>query len=606
MIDVVQVNDDMTPSTPSVPSDDARIAPGWVALGAASVAFHLGLIFYGLTPALVSRPLHMALLLPWVLIFMAKTPWQRVSGWVLTALGIAACVYIAWNEAALADQYGFIDTHLQMAIGVFLMALVLEAARRAIGWPLPLVALLALLYGALGQYVPGTFGHPGLPMQSMVGSLTIAEGGLWGSLTGVSVGVVAIFVIFGAVLNAGEAGRGFMNLASVVAGRFTGGAAKVSVISSALMGSISGSASANVASTGAITIPSMVRLGYPRSLAGAVEAVASSGGQIMPPLMGAGAFVMVELTGTPYTQIMAAALLPAFLYFFTVWIGINAYATRHDLKPVDESERPTRREVAITSLFFAVPFVLLLERIFVGGYTPQYAASVAIFAGMALLFFDVTLRFSARGFAHRLAEAAVTAGRQIAVIGAIIICASLVIGVLSLTGLGVKITSGILSLSNDMLWPALLLTALACLILGMEVPTTAAYVICVSVAGPALTSLGLEPLLAHLFVFWYALLSTITPPVCGGVFIAAGMVGENWLKVAFKAMALGIGLYLIPLAMVANPDMIALAFDPTGALFDTAKVALGLGCISFGVIARKALWLRLALVAVGALVVFLV
>lgn len=200
--------------------------------------------------------------------------------------------------------------------------------------------------------------------------------------------------------------------------------------------------------------------------------------------------------------------------------------------------------------------------------------------------------------------AMVTAGRQIAMIGAIIICASLVIGVLSLTGLGVKITSGILSLSNDMLWPALLLTALACLILGMEVPTTAAYVICVSVAGPALTSLGLEPLLAHLFVFWYALLSTITPPVCGGVFIAAGMVGENWLKVALKAMALGIGLYIIPLAMVANPDMIRLAFDPAGALFDTAKVAIGLGAISFGIIAHKALWLRLALVVVGALIIF--
>ncbi|WP_417422531.1 TRAP transporter permease [Halomonas sp.] len=594
----------MTLFSTATSSDKAPAARGWVALGSLSVAFHLGLIFYGLTPALISRPLHMALLLPWVLIFMAKTPWQRASGWILTALGVAACGYIALNEAALANQYGFIDSHLQMAIGVFLIALALEAARRAIGWPLPLVALLALLYGALGQYVPGTFGHPGIPLQSMVGTLTIAEGGLWGSLTGVSVGVVAIFVIFGAVLNAGEAGQGFMNLASAMAGRLTGGAAKVAVISSALMGSISGSASANVASTGAITIPSMVRLRYPKSLAGAVEAVASSGGQIMPPLMGAGAFVMVELTGTPYTQIMAAAVLPAFLYFLTVWIGINAYATRHDLQPVAEDERPKRKEVLITSLFFAVPFVLLLVCIFVGGYTPQYAASIAIFAGLALLFFNVTLRFSFQGFVQRFTLAMVSAGQQIAMIGAIIICASLVIGVLSLTGLGVKITSGILSLSNDMLWPALLLTALACLILGMEVPTTAAYVICVSVAGPALTSLGLEPLLAHLFVFWYALLSTITPPVCGGVFIAAGMVGENWLKVALKAMALGIGLYIIPLAMVANPDMIRLAFDPAGALFDTAKVAVGLGAISFGVIANKALWLRLVLVVVGALLIF--
>ncbi|WP_445158220.1 TRAP transporter permease [Halomonas sp. E14] len=581
-----------------------RLHPAWVVLGAVTVCFHLGLIFYGLTPALVSRPIHLALALPWILILAARTPFERWSGWLLTVLGIAACGYIAFNEEALANQYGFIDNNFQMALGVFLIVLTLETARRAIGWPLPLVAVAALAYAVFGEHIPGQFGHPGLPMQSFVGTLTIAESGLWGSLTGVSVGVVAIFVIFGAVLNAGEAGRGFMNMASACAGRLTGGAAKVSVISSALMGSISGSASANVASTGAITIPSMVRLGYPRTLAGGVEAVASSGGQIMPPLMGAGAFVMVELTGTPYTQIMAAALLPAILYFATVWMGINAYATRHDLRPMAAEDRASGKEVAITSLFFAVPFVLLLERIFLGGYTPQYAASIAIFAGMLLLFFDVTLTFSLRGFASRMAEAMVTAGRQVAVIGAIIICASLVIGVLSLTGLGVKITSGILSLSNEMLWPALLLTALACLVLGMEVPTTAAYVICVSVAGPALTALGLEPLLAHLFVFWFALLSTITPPVCGGVFIAAGMVGENWLKVALKAMALGIGLYIIPLAMVANPDVIRLAFDPFGAIFDAVKIALGLMAISYGVIARRAAWLRVVLMIVGALVIF--
>lgn len=598
------------PSSTASPAAAGDVAsrplhPAWVMLGALSVVFHLGLIFYGLAPALVSRPVHMALALPWILIFMARTPFERWSGWGLTLLGVAACGYIALGHQSLMQQYGFIDNPLQMAIGAFLVLLALETARRAIGWPLPLVALVALLYGLFGDRVPGQFGHPGIPLPSFMGTLTISEGGLWGSLTGVSVGVVAIFVIFGAVLNAGEAGRGFMNLASAVAGRLTGGGAKVSVISSALMGSISGSASANVASTGAITIPSMVRLGYPRSLAGGVEAVASSGGQIMPPLMGAGAFVMVELTGTPYTEIMAAAMLPAILYFATVWVGINAYATRHDLKPLDDADRPSRREVLITSLFFAVPFVILLERIFLGGYTPQYAASLAIFAGLVLLFFDVTLRFSLRGFASRLAEALVTAGRQVAVIGAIIICASLVIGVLAMTGLGVKITSGILSLSGEMLWPALLLTALACLVLGMEVPTTAAYVICVSVAGPALISLGLEPLLAHLFVFWFALLSTITPPVCGGVFIAAGMVGESWLKVAFKAMALGIGLYLIPLAMVANPDVIRLAFAPAAALFDMLKIGSGLAAISFGVIARRALWLRLLLIVAGAVIVFL-
>ena len=215
----------------------------------------------------------------------------------------------------------------QTVVAILLLTIVLEMARRSIGWPLPCVALTALCYGLFGQYIPGEFGHPGLPLNSFLGTMTIAEGGIWGKLTGVSVNVVAIFVIFGAVLNAGEAGQGFMTLATAAAGHLKAGVAKVSVLSSALFGSISGSASANVASTGSFTLPAMIRQGYPRDFAAAVEAVESSGGQIMPPLMGAGAFVMVELTGIPYTEIMSAALLPAILFFFTVWIGINAFAS---------------------------------------------------------------------------------------------------------------------------------------------------------------------------------------------------------------------------------------------------------------------------------------
>ncbi len=579
--------------------------PAWIALGALSIAFHLGLIFSGLVPNLVTRPLHMALALPWIFVFTAPGTASRRAGIVLTALGLAACAYIALNHDALLDQYGFLDGPMQMAIAATLLLVTLEMARRAISWPLPLVALIALLYGLFGQYLPGEFGHPGLPLGSFLGTLTIAEGGLWGKLTGVSVNIVAIFVIFGAVLNAGEAGQGFMNLAMAAAGRLKGGAAKVSVIASALFGSISGSASANVASTGAITLPAMTRLGYPRSLAGAVEAVASSGGQIMPPLMGAGAFVMVELTGVPYTGIMAAALLPAVLYFVTVWFGINGFASRHALRGMSEADRPAPRTVLITAAFFAVPFAVLLERMLLGGYTPQYAACIAILVAFVLLCLDADLEVSWPRTGARLADACVTSGKQIAVIASIILCAGIVIGVLGLTGLGVKITSLIVSASGNMLWPALVLTALACLVLGMEVPTTAAYVICVAVAGPALQALGLPKLDAHLFIFWYALLSTITPPVCGAVFIAAGMVDENWLKVSLRAMSLGLGLYLIPIAMVANPDLIALESAPWAALVAFAKVALGLGLISAGVVRplgypRRALLVAAGAVAIGA------
>ncbi len=218
---------------------------------------------------------------------------------ILTVIGLIGFGWIVFNHGSRADQYGFLMGNTQIVIAAALLGIVLEMARRAIGWPLPMLAGIALLYALFGEYVPGEFGHAGLPVESMLGTLTIAEGGLWGSLTGVSVSIVAIFVIFGAVLNAGEAGQGFMNVAGAAAGRLKGGAAKVSVISSALFGSISGSASANVASTGAITLPAMTRLGYPKRLAAAVETVASSGGQIMPPLMGAGAFVMVDSPGDP-------------------------------------------------------------------------------------------------------------------------------------------------------------------------------------------------------------------------------------------------------------------------------------------------------------------
>jgi TRAP transporter 4TM/12TM fusion protein len=575
----------------------------WIFLGAISIGFHLWLIFSGLVPSLVSRPLHMALALPWIFIFPARGLRQQTVGLALTTNGMIGCFYIALNEAGLSDQYGFVSGWWQMAVGAGLLMLTLEMARRVVGWPLPTIALVFLIYGLFGNAIPGEFGHPGIPINSFMGMMIITEGGLWGKLTGVSVSVVAVFVIFGAVLNAGEAGQGFMNIAIAVAGRLKGGAAKVSVLSSALFGSISGSASANVASTGMVTLPTMRKLGYPGSVAAAVEAVASTGGQIMPPLMGAGAFVMVELTGVPYTDIITAAFLPAILYFVTVWLGVNVYADRLGLKPYEDDMRPDGIMVLKTAMFFFLPFAVLLAVMF-SGYTPQFAAAAAILLAATLLITDTELRLDMGRAATRLATAAVFAGRQIAMIAAIILCASIIIGILGMTGLGIKLTSAILVFSGDSLWLALLLTALACIILGMEVPTTAAYVICVSVAGPALIDLGVSPLLVHLFIFWYALLSTITPPVCGGVFIAAGMVGENWLNVARSAMALGVGLYFIPLAMIRHPELTQLATTPFTSIFAALQISLALSLLGRGLISGTGLPIRLLLIAGGLALMF--
>lgn len=585
-----------------------RIA-AWAAglLAFLSVGFHLYLIFSGLVPNLVSRPIHLALALPWVfLIGREERGPRRWLGAGLCALGVAACLYIVFERAALEDQYGSLEGPFQRLLAVGLILVVLEMARRAIRLALPIVAAIALAYGLLGQHLPGEFGHPGIPFDSFLGTLTIAEGGLWGPLTGISVGVVAVFVILGAVVGAGEGGTAFMALATKLAGRLSAGAAKVSVLASAFFGSISGSASANVASTGAVTLPAMKRLGYPPSFAAAVEATASTGGQIMPPLMGAGAFVMAELLALPYTRIMGAAILPALLFFLAVWIAVDLFARREGLRAMTRDEVPAAGRVLRLAPFFVVPFGLLLIVLFGTGRTPQFAAALAILAAALLLLIDEGYRASLRRWGRRLLAAALAAAGQIAVIASIIICAGIVVGVLNMTGLGIKITSVILAFSGGELWPALLLTALACLILGMEVPTTGAYVICVSVAGPALQKLGLEPLQAHLFVFWYALLSTITPPVCGTVFIAAGMADAPWVRVSGQAMRLGLGLYLVPLAFVGHPALIDPLGAPLAAAFAFAKVALGLWLLAAALVGtgRRAA-LRLPAGALGLAAVLL-
>jgi len=556
-----------------------RIAIVWGLLGA---GFHLYLIFAGLLPNLVTRPLHVLLALPWIFLF-ARTDsrLERIGGWAALVVGAVGCLWVALDRDNLVDQYGALEGPVQTGLAIALILVVLEMGRRAVKWILPAVALLALGYGLFGQHLPGEFGHPGLPVESFLGTLVIAEGGLWGPLTGISVDVVAVFVLLGAVVGAGEAGRAFMALAAWSAGGLRAGAAKVSVVASALFGSISGSASANVASTGAFTLPTMRKLGYPPSLAAAVEAVASTGGQIMPPLMGAGAFVMAELLARPYTDIVVAALPPAILFFLAVWVGIDRMASAAGLKPVPASERPSGAEVARLFPFFALPFGVLLLVLFGTTRTAQQAAGAGIAVAVLLLLVDDRFKVDLRRFAARIAQASVEAGRQAAGIAAIIVCAGLIVGVLNQTGLGVKITSAILAVSGGELWAALLLTAIACLVLGMEVPTTAAYVICIAVAGPALIELGLPPLVAHLFVFWYALLSTITPPVCGTVFIAAGMAEANWLATAGRAIRLGVGLYLVPIAFVAQPALIDPLGDPLATGIAFLRVAMALWLVAF-------------------------
>lgn len=577
-----------------------------LAWAAITVGFHVWLIFSGLIPNLVSRPLHLLLTIPWVFFIGSKgSRASRGLGYAVGTLGMAACLYIVLDRDRLLDQYGTLEGWLQHAVAVVLIIAVLDMARRAIKPVLPSVALIVLAYGLFGHLIPGEYGHDGLPLESFLGTLIIAEGGLWGELTAISATVVAPFLILGAVVAAGDAGEGFMAIAKRVAGRYRAGSAKVEVVASALYGTISGSASANVAGTGTITIPNMIRLGYPRKFAAAVEAVASTGGQITPPIMGAGAFLMAEMLRVTYADIMVAAALPAALFYVITWIGCHCFAYVYGLKGLPESELPSWAHVGRTAPFFLLPFGILVAMLAFTGYTPQYACVIATGATVLLLIVDHTGHVDWNRWSRRLAQAAIDASQQMAMIAAVIVCAGIIVGVLQMTGLGVKVTSAILSLSGGRIWLALILTAFACIILGMEVPTTAAYIICVSVAAPALAELGLDQLEAHFFIFWYALLSTITPPVCGTVYIAAGIAQTPWLPVAGTAMRLGLGLFLVPPAFIANPALLRPDEGVALALFAAIKVAIGIGLVSYATIGIGGrAWPRLAALAAGLAIVF--
>jgi TRAP-type uncharacterized transport system fused permease subunit len=319
--------------------------------------------------------------------------------------------------------------------------------------------------------------------------------------------------------------------------------------------------------------------------------------------MGAGAFIMAELLGVKYTTIMGAAIFPAILFFVTVWIGVDIFAKKYNLLAMSESEIPPMQLVLKLSPFFLIPFGALLVSLLVIGKTPQYSAALAIFASVALLVVDREWHISLKAWFIRFVEGSIVASKQIAIIASVIICAGIIIGVLNITGVGVKITSAILILSGGQLWIALILTAFACLILGMEVPTTAAYIICVSVAGPILQEYGLPALETHLFIFWFALLSTITPPVCGTVFIAAGMADSHWLKVASKAMRLGIGLYIIPIAFITNSFLIHPETNLLLSLLSFVKITIGLSIVSYALVSDSRSWMqRVGILFVGLLI----
>ncbi|MCX8116957.1 MAG: TRAP transporter fused permease subunit [Desulfobacterota bacterium] len=527
--------------------------------------FSLLLPVYAFLPNLIERSVHLGLVLP--IIFLARRDtekgWRFFLNLLITLTGISLCLYIILDFEAILNQFGIVKHPVQTYMGLVMVLIILESARRMIKPVLPAITLLFLLYGLYGHHIPGYFGHVKYDFSQIMGMLYLTTGGIWGQLAGISANIIAIFVFLGALIGATGGGTGFTKIALRVAGRLRGGPGKMAAVSSALFGTISGSASANVVVDGPFTIPLMKRAGFKPPFAAAVEAVASTGGQIMPPIMGAGAFVMAELTQTPYVNIAIAATLPALIYFFTVWMGIHFFAKRDGLRGLEPEEIPPWRETFRASSFFVLPLGVLIF-LLLRHYTPQYAAFWAALSALPLAFFTPDWRWDP-SFLRKIKEATLEGASQVAMIASICICAQIIIAILSYTGLGVKISTFLIDLSQGALFLTLVLTMLTCIVLGMEVPTTAAYIMAAVVAGPVLIKLGIHPVAAHLFIFYFAILSAITPPVCGAVFIASGIARTDWVETARYSLRLSYAAFLLPFVFIYDHSLLFLQ----GNLFTT-------------------------------------
>ncbi|MBM3790665.1 MAG: TRAP transporter fused permease subunit [Acidobacteria bacterium] len=442
-------------------------------------------------------------------------------------------------------------------LAVLLLAAVLESARRATGWAIPVIVLFMFVYVFLGSAMPGIWRHPGFPLEYVLGSVYSSSLGIYGAITGTSATFISMFLIFGAMLGATGGGRTFMDLALLTAGRFRGGPAKVAVAASALFGSISGSSIANVSVTGNYTIPLMVRLGYGPDFAGGVAAISSTGGGFTPPIMGISAFIMAESTGIPYAWIIVYALVPCLLFYSGVTAGIHFEALRLNLPRLPREETPQWRAVVTWPRMVPLlaPLCLLLAMLYRGSSltTAGWYACVALVS--LFLFADLSWK-GLQSRAFQVGRALSDGGRAAAIVAPILVAVNVFTHLLGLTGVAPKISGLIVDLGGGSILGALLVAALVPFVLGTALPTAATYILSVALIAPALMRLGLDIVAVHMFLIYWATLAAVTPPTCTGCIIAAGMGGGNWLKTAFVGMRLGVVAFLIPFFFVLEPALV--------------------------------------------------
>ncbi len=520
--------------------------------------YHLYAASFGAPEAMMHRSIH--LLFTLLLIFlvgMASKPTQDKRKWFLDGiflfLTLASLGHIFLNYEYVVTRYSYVQslTQSDFIMGIILTLILLEASRRVIGWALPVTAICFLLYGIFGQNFPGLMRHTGFTLETIVDQLYLTTEGIFGIPLGVSATYVILFVIFGAFLEESGTGQFFMDFANSVVGGAKGGPGKISCISSALFGTISGSAVANVMVDGWLTIPLMKRTGFKKDFAAAVEATASTGGQIMPPVMGAAAFVIAEYTGIPYIKICLHAAIPALLYYFALFMAIHFEAGRTGLRGIPKEERPPFHSVMLARGHLLFPLVVIVYFMMVG-YTPMYAC---IYATLSVVLIAL-LRKETRMGITKILKALEFGAKNMLPVAAACACAGIIIGVINLTGLGLKFTSLILFIAGNSLAPALIFTMLAGIILGMGLPTTAAYIVQAALLIPALIKLGVPTIAAHLFVFYFAIISAITPPVAMAVYAAAGISGSNLWRTGLQAVRIGATGFIIPYMFVYGPSLL--------------------------------------------------
>jgi TRAP transporter 4TM/12TM fusion protein len=499
--------------------------------------------------------------------------------WAFLIAGVAPCVYIVIEMDRLQWTYGSTVLPLDIFFSILLMIALLELVRRSFGWAMPLTALFFLAYAFFGHLLPpGYFGHAGLKVGNVIGFM-LGPMAIFGVVMSAMVQIIFLFMVFSTFLQMSGAGDFFADLASSVAGRYRGGPAKVSVFSSSLFGTISGSSVANVAVDGGITIPLMVKTGFSPAFAAAVEATASTGGQIMPPVMGAGAFIMAELLGIPYVDVILAATIPAILYYVGLYCMVDLYAVRERLMGLPREQLRRLASVLKEGWHLLIPVVILLYQLIVIGSSISRAGLLSIASIIIVSWFRKKTRL---GF-YRVIEAMKESALSTVGVASICACAGIIVGVVSVTGLGIKFGSAVLALSGGNLFFVLLLTAMICLVLGMGLPTTAAYIIAASVGVPPLLRLGVNPLAAHLFVFYFACISAITPPVCAAVYTACGFSGTDVMKTGKIASMLGISAYIVPFIFVYHPVLLMMG-SPFEVVYQFVMASLGVAAVAMGVI----------------------